>query len=74
MPRRTRDSMLRKDDATAAHGVKLQHRHFAFIASVIAKLPTEYRDEVAHEFEKAIMDTNEKFDAIRFQLACRAWD
>lgn len=69
----TNESALRKDEQHPFN-VKLQHRHFAFIAGVIATLPSEYRDEVAMTFVKALQRTNPKFDSARFQVACKAWD
>lgn len=61
----------RKDQSTARHGVTLQHRHFAFIAGVIARHP------VAHErvtmyaaFVDACERSNPRFDRGRFRAAC----
>jgi len=61
----------RKDINTAANGVVLQHRHFAFIAATIATMPDAgYRADVALMFADACEKTNPKFDRKRFLAAC----
>lgn len=61
-----------KDISTAARGVKLEHRHFAFIASVIATLEAiSQPDDVADAFADACRGTNPKFNRDRFLAACK---
>jgi hypothetical protein len=48
---------------------KLQHRHFAFLARVISRLPADIRQEVANEFASVLPRTNDNFDRERFILA-----
>jgi hypothetical protein len=70
---------LDKDRRTAKfRGAEvLQHRHYAFIASVIASMPTstaEYRarkDFTMWTFVSA-MEANPRFDRNRFVAACMA--
>lgn len=67
----------RKDINTAANGVTLEHRHFSFIASVIASLVDTYdqpldKADVAEAFASACARTNPRFDAQRFLAACEA--
>lgn len=48
----------------------LQHRHFAFIASVIADMPDELdREKVAAHFGFHLSKTNPNFDRFRFEHA-----
>lgn len=50
---------------------KLAHRHFAFIASVIADLEAiSTPADVASAFSRACRSTNPKFDGGRFIAAC----
>lgn len=61
----------RKDRAAGANA-KLEHRHFAFIASVIRGLDLAPADRryVAAEFAAACAKTNPRFDTVRFIGAC----
>jgi hypothetical protein len=43
--------------------------HFAFIAQIIASLPSE-RGQVAQAFAARLADTNPRFDSERFLVAC----
>lgn len=66
-----RTAANRKDISTAANGVTLEHRHFAFIAAVIAQLEAvSLPDDVAQAFADACTRTNPKFDRARFLAAC----
>ena len=66
----------RKDIRTAAHGVDMQHRHFSFIAAVIAAMPDHaatlraQKTSVANTFADACAATNPSFDRSRFLKAC----
>jgi hypothetical protein len=67
--------MHAKDKTTAARGVHLEHRHYAFIAAVIREMATEGHNaaaEVAERFAKACAGTNVKFNRERFLAACEA--
>ena len=69
MPLTTRAAM-RKDSGA---GVQLQHRHFAFIAAVIARMgDSQARYEAAYHFAIACRSTNPAFDHDRFMRACNA--
>lgn len=75
MPLKT-SAANRKDISTAQHGVTLEHRHFAFIASVIADLVDTNdqplcKDEVRDAFAQACSLTNPKFNRARFYAATR---
>lgn len=61
-----------KDKRTAANGVTLQHRHFAFIAATIATLPANTREIAAVAFADACKRTNARFKRERFLAACAA--
>jgi hypothetical protein len=69
----TAESALRKDRTT---GAKLEHRHFAFIAAVIAAMPDHaatlraQKRSVALAFGDACSRTNPRFDYGRFMRAC----
>lgn len=69
----TLQSALHKDKTTTA---ELQHRHFAFIANVIAKMPTHaamlrtQQRSTALAFADACAGSNPKFDRARFLRAC----
>ena len=67
----TMQSANRKDISTARHGVELQHRHFSFIAAVIAEIadPVE-RHNIAVRFGDACCRSNPRFDYSRFMKAC----
>lgn len=62
---------LRKDKAAQP---TLEHRHFAFIAQVIAAMPARRnactRGEIARQFADACASSNPKFDRSRFLVAC----
>jgi hypothetical protein len=73
----TTESALRKDKRTAERGKMdtLQHRHFAFIASVIAKMPdfefgADIKQSTALQFADACAANNPRFDRRRFFAAC----
>src|SRR5258708_39034483 len=61
---------MRKDRASAT-GVKLQHRHFAFIANVIATSGERAEDKRrwANYFALDLEKTNPNFDRARFFTA-----
>lgn len=65
------ESALRKDKRTS-RSAELQHRHFAFIADVLANLPNNAfsRGEVIDQFANACRRTNSNFDYDRFIRAC----
>lgn len=68
----TAGNATRKDKATGAN-VRLQHRHFAFIAAVIARMPgSQERYEAAVTFAAALRHTNPNFDHARFMRAANA--
>jgi hypothetical protein len=56
-------------DLRTAKRVHMQHRHFAFIAGVIAGMPSG-RTEVMYQFIHALRATNPNFDPDRFTAAC----
>jgi hypothetical protein len=62
-------SMLVKDRRNAKADV-LQHRHFAVIAGVIAKLDPTIRLATAKHFANELSATNPRFDRTRFLRAC----
>lgn len=74
----TQESALRKDrrTPTKAGFDGLQHRHFAFIAAVIAAMPTHaatlraQKRSVALAFADACAGSNPRFDRGRFMRAC----
>lgn len=69
-----------KDISTAARGVSLEHRHFAFIAATIAAMPDHapslraQKASVAASFADACAGTNAKFSRSRFIAACQLRD
>lgn len=76
----TQASAHRKD-TNAPLTAELQHRHFAFIAAVLAnmkptktdatfKLRTQEWRGTVHTFADACAGTNPRFDRRRFLLAC----
>lgn len=68
MPLSTSAAMQK--DKTTGKSVELQHRHFAFIAAVIADIPDHgQRCDMALHFGAALRSTNPKFDLDRFILA-----
>lgn len=64
----TTESALRKDQTNA--GGRLEHRHFAVIAGIIADMPAQYRRDVAETFAAGLEHTNPRFDRARFLRAC----
>lgn len=59
-----------RKDATAGYA-PMQHRHFATIAAIIAKIPfNERRRAAMFTFADELAKTNPKFDAKRFIAAC----
>jgi hypothetical protein len=72
----TFSSANRKDINTANRGVTLEHRHFSFIAAVVAAMPDHaptlrtQKTSVAHAFADACRATNSKFNRSRFLAAC----
>ena len=62
---------MRKDKSTGK-SVTMQHRHFAFIANVIANMPDHaaslraQKRSVASSFALALENTNPNFDRARF--------
>ena len=73
----TQASALRKDRTTQSN---LEHRHFAFIAAVIAAMPTHAASLRAQKrsgalaFADACAGTNPRFDRGRFLRACNESD
>ncbi len=73
----TAQSANRKDLNTARHGVELQHRHFSFIAGVIAAMPGHadtlraQKASCATAFADACASTNPNFNRSRFLAACK---
>jgi hypothetical protein len=71
----TPESANRKDQNTGQN-VVLQHRHFAFIASVIASMPdtnaaeTDAKVRAMSAFADACALSNPRFDRARFVKAC----
>jgi hypothetical protein len=70
-------ALNRKDIRTAANGVSMQHRHFAFIAATLAATKpdvagpaTDQWEYVARTFASDCRATNPKFDLARFLAAC----
>ena len=67
------ESALHKDRQTKA---TLEHRHFAFIAAVIAAMPNHaaslraQKRSTALAFADAYAKTNPRFDRARFMRAC----
>jgi hypothetical protein len=72
----TSQAANRKDLSTAQNGVELQHRHFSFIAAVIAAMPDHapslraQRASCASAFADACTQSNPRFDRARFLKAC----
>lgn len=70
-------ALNRKDISTAAKGVDLQHRHFAFIAATLkATKPESAGPELNQwtnmtlQFASECRSTNPKFNRDRFLSAC----
>ena len=68
----TAHSSAAKDKRTAKHGVELQHRHFSFIANVIATSGEREEDKRrwAHYFAFDCARSNPRFDRARFFKVC----
>lgn len=74
----TKNAAERKDKASGTNAV-LQHRHFAFIAAVLADLSTSEDMEgltpvVARAFAEALAKSNPRFDRSRFMKASNVKD
>lgn len=69
MPKLTNASKLVKDKRNANADV-LQHRHFAVVAGIVAKIDASKRLEVAKHFADELASTNTRFDRTRFLRAC----
>lgn len=67
----TYHAAARKDALASA---KLEHRHFAVIAQIIAKLPAKDAAFVARHFAHELARTNPRFDGDRFWRAATATD
>ena len=67
----TEDAAYAKDLRGAVHP-KLQHRHFAFIAAVISKMPEHVKPWAVTMFENECAKCNPNFDYTRFRKACGA--
>jgi hypothetical protein len=66
----TPESAARKD-RTTAQGAELQHRHFAFIAAVLADCQDLANvGAIARRFADACARSNHRFDRRRFMAAC----
>lgn len=64
-------ALNRKDLRTRDSGVRLEHRHFAFIAGVIDGIDDPVaKVSAALSFAKACARTNPRFDRLRFLAAC----
>lgn len=64
----TTESALRKDRTTSA---TLEHRHFAFIAGVLAEChDLANYGPICRRFADACARTNPRFDRARFLRAC----
>lgn len=50
---------------------EFQHRHFVFLADVIADLSEEQRPQIAQLFAERLRSTNPRFDVHRFLEACQ---
>ena len=71
MPLSTQAAM-QKDKASAGF-CKMEHRHFALIAGVIANMTdANSRYETAYLFGLSLRKTNPSFDHDRFMRACNA--
>lgn len=65
----TAESALRKDRLNARAPV-MEHRHFAVVAGVIAKLSCDVRLDIARHFANELAATNPRFNRHRFLRAC----
>lgn len=60
-----------RKDRTTGQNVELQHRHFAFIAAVLADLDRDMTVlDVVDAFAYACATSNPRFDRARFLKAC----
>jgi hypothetical protein len=66
------ETATRKD--RNATPVKMQHRHYATIAQIIADMPIYQRHVVAEHFATKLKDTNPAFNRDRFIAACEPED
>jgi len=67
----TVESAARKDRTSGNGSVRLEHRHFAFIAATIASMPGDIERRIAAiHFAHECAATNPKFDRARFLAAC----
>jgi hypothetical protein len=66
----TQNSALSKDRRNARATDVMQHRHFAVVAGIIAKIHPRMRSEIAWHFAGELHATNPKFDQERFLRAC----
>lgn len=68
----TERSQNAKDKRTAENGVRLEHRHFAFIAATIALITDDAeRERTAKLFAAECRRTNPKFSNSRLYAACK---
>ena len=65
----TAQSALAKDRRNANAPV-MEHRHFAVIAGIVAKIHPRIRSEIAWHFAGELLATNRNFDRDRFLRAC----
>jgi hypothetical protein len=65
----TAKSALAKDQRNATAPV-MEHRHFAVVAGIIAKIHPRMRSEIAWHFAGELRATNPKFNQDRFLRAC----
>lgn len=67
----TIEAALRKDKRNAkCIPARMEHRHFAMIAGILALLPqSEENDEIVEHFAKELAKTNPRFDRARFLRA-----
>lgn len=69
----SKEAARRKDAGTTGAPVKFQHRHFAFIARIIAsnvEVAKWDNYSTALAFAGALASTNPNFDRARFLAAC----
>jgi hypothetical protein len=57
-------------DRRDADTAKLQHRHYAAIAAIIAGLDDPAKSYVAHRFAARLQSSNPRFSESRFLAAC----
>lgn len=73
----TAESAARKDK-TNARGATFEHRHFAALADMLARLHSvngeKNRTWVCEYFANELANTNPRFDRARFLAACNAAD